>query len=181
VADNTLFQASLDPAQPRIADLDVPNSGENAKVQIITLAEVTGTEGAYTLRRLSGLDTLLTTVIGHVDGLEAQLTSLLTLQAPATATAVASGTADAQVIAATTSLRLMGLSAKENAGSPADAEFILRHGTSTAGTPLAFVKLGPNESIRDWFGPGGLAAASGIFLDRVSGTTELVVLTVMAL
>jgi hypothetical protein len=166
VADNTLFQASLDPAQPRIADLEVTNSGDLAKVQIITLAEITGSEGSYTLRRLSGLDTLIQ--------------SLLTLQGPATATAVASGTADAQVVAATTSLRLVGFSAKENAGSPANAEFILRHGTSTAGTPLAFVKLGPNESVRDWFGPGGKIASSGVFLDRVSGTTEVVVHTVVA-
>jgi hypothetical protein len=166
VADNTLFQASLDPGQPRILDKEVSHSGELAKLQYVGLGIVTGTEGAYTFRELAALDTLLQ--------------SLLTLQAPATATAVASGTADAQVIAATTSLRLVGFSAKENAGSPALAEFILRHGTSTAGTPLAFVKLGPGESVRDWFGPGGQIASSGIFLDRISGTTELVVHTVVA-
>jgi hypothetical protein len=54
VADNTLFQASLDPAQPRIADLEVPHSGENAKVQIIQLGIVTGTEGARTLQFVPG-------------------------------------------------------------------------------------------------------------------------------
>lgn len=202
--DNTLFQASLDPAQPRIADKEVLHAGDLAKVQIILLSEVLGSEGAYTLRELTALDTIIgqladaaagsdtadaslnalvkrllqrmTTLIGHVDALE----TLLGSQIAATPTSVGSGTADAQVIAATPNLRLLGFSGKEDAATPAEAEFVLRHGTSAAGTPLAHVNLGPNESIRDWFGPGGMAVASGIFLDRVSGTTDLVVHTVVA-
>jgi hypothetical protein len=83
-------------------------------------------------------------------------------------TAIASTSADGQVVAATTSLRLMGFSFREDAG--ATASFILRHGTSTAGAPLAYVTLAPGESVRDWFGPQGKAAASGVFLDMISGT-----------
>jgi hypothetical protein len=166
MADNTRFQESTDPAQPRILDKEVTHSGDLAKLQYIGLGITTGTEGAYTFRELAALDTLLQ--------------SLLTLQAAATSTNAASGTADAQMIAATPSLRLVGFTAKENAGSPALAEFILRNGTSTAGTPVAHVKLGAGESVRDWFGPGGISVAAGVYLDRISGTTDVTIHTVVA-
>lgn len=52
MADNTAFVASLDPAAPKIADKEVEHSGELAKVQLIQLVHVTGTEGAYTLSEL---------------------------------------------------------------------------------------------------------------------------------
>jgi hypothetical protein len=88
--------------------------------------------------------------------------------AATTSTAVAQTAIDVQVVAATTSLRLMGYSFREDAGGT--ASFILRNGTSTAGTPLAYVTLAAGESVRDWFGPQGKVAAAGIFLDMVSGT-----------
>lgn len=164
---NTPFQASMDPAQPKILDKEVPHDGDSAKLQYVGLGIATGSEASgYTFRELAALDTLLQ--------------SLLTIYAPATATNAASGTADVQMLPATTSLRLMGYSSKENAGSPVNAEFILRNGTSTADTPLAHVKLGPNESVRDWFGPGGLIASGGIYLDRISGTTDITIHTVVA-
>lgn len=166
MADNTSFYASLDPAAPKILDKEVAHSGDQAKLQYIGLGEATGTEGAYTFRAFTALDTLLQ--------------SLLTVLAPATITPVVSGTGDAQVLPATANLRLMGFTSKENAGSPAPAEFILRHGTGTGDPPLVHVTLGSNESTRDWFGPGGMSVSSGIFLDRVSGTTELSLYTVVA-
>lgn len=54
MADNTAFLASLDPASPKIADDEVPYSGDNAKVQIIQLGIVTGAEGSRTLAKLPG-------------------------------------------------------------------------------------------------------------------------------
>lgn len=164
MADNTLFQASLDPAQPRILDKEVLHSGENAKLQYVGLGIVTGTEGAYTFRELAALDTLLQ--------------SLVTLQAAATSTFIVSGTADASIAAATPGLRLLGYGVKENAA--AAASLIIRHGTSTAGTPLVPMSFGANESVRDWFGPGGIACPNGLFLDRVTGTTEVTIFTVIA-
>lgn len=125
-------------------------------------------------------DTASSGLNGRLQRIAQRLTLLLAIQAPATAAAAASGTADVQIVAAATSLRLVGLTAKESAGSPASASFVLRHGTSTAGTPLVHVNLGAGESVRDWFGPGGMVASSGVYLDRLTGTTDVTVHTVVA-
>lgn len=99
-------------------------------------------------------------IIGSIGGLGINVGS--------TSTAVASTAIDVQVIAATTNLRLVGYSFREDAG--ATASFVLRNGTGAGDTPLAYVTLAPNESVRDWFGPDGKIAAAGIYLDRISGT-----------
>lgn len=54
MADNTRFQSSTDPAQPKILDKEVPHSGELAKLQYVGLGFVTGTEGTYTFQELPG-------------------------------------------------------------------------------------------------------------------------------
>ena len=92
-------------------------------------------------------------------------------------TEVASGTADAQALPATTDLRLIGFSTKEDAAVAAAAEFILRDGTSVAGKPLAFVRLAADEAESRWFGPEGLPCAAGLFVDRTLGQTHVVVYT----
>jgi hypothetical protein len=97
--------------------------------------------------------------------------------AACTVTREASGTGDHQTIGATAGLRLMKITAKEDAGTPGLAEFIFRDGTSTAGTAIYFCKLGSSESVRDDFGPDGLPCPNGLFLDRVSGTTDITVFT----
>lgn len=157
MADNTPFQASTDPAQPKIADKEVTHSGDQAKVQLIQLVDVVGTEGAYTLREMTALDTLIRSMFS-----------------PALTVSSGSGTGDVVMVAAAGNLRLMGYSIKEDAASPAEAEAIIRFGATIAGAPLVHINLGPNESVRDWFGPGGIGASGGLFLDRVSGTTDLV-------
>ena len=91
----------------------------------------------------------------------------------ATSTAVASGTSDVAAVAAAVDLRLLGFSVKEDAGSSAAAEFIIRNGTSTAGAAVVYVKLSANESCRDFFGEQGIACPLGIFVDRISGTTAI--------
>lgn len=92
----------------------------------------------------------------------------------ATATPTAAGTTDVQVTSAAS--RLVGVAVRETAGSAAVVTFY--DGTSTAGTRLLSISLAANESVREWFGDRGIAvSASGIFVDRVSGTTEHTVYT----
>ena len=84
--------------------------------------------------------------------------------------AVASGTADVQGVA--TPCVLLGICVRENAGTPAAAGVILRDGTSATDPIRVPIKLAANGCII-----GGLPAvtfATGIFVDRESGTTELV-------
>jgi hypothetical protein len=66
----------------------------------------------------------------------------------------------------------MGFSVRETTGTAA-AVLNLHHGTSNAGPILVTVSLGASESAREWYGPDGIAAASGIYLDRVSGTSQV--------
>jgi hypothetical protein len=62
---------------------------------------------------------------------------------------------------------LMGVSARETTGT-ATAFFRLR-ATNATGVILATVTLAAGESIRDWYGPGGIAAAGGVYYELVSG------------
>jgi hypothetical protein len=62
---------------------------------------------------------------------------------------------------------LMGVSARETSGT-ATAFFRLRAG-GVAGVILATVTLAASESIRDWYGPSGIAAAGGVYFELVSG------------
>jgi hypothetical protein len=82
--------------------------------------------------------------------------------------------ANGQAVAAVAGLRLLGFAAKETTGS-ANALIFLRWGTSTSGYPLTIVSLGPNESAREWYGPDGINATAGIYLERSSGSTQVVV------
>jgi hypothetical protein len=93
----------------------------------------------------------------------------------ATATAVASGTTDVAGVAAGTGLRLLGYSIHESASSAAVATVIIRNGTSNAGGMLAAEEIAADGAVTRWFGPNGIAAAAGIWIDRVAGETELVI------
>lgn len=88
-------------------------------------------------------------------------------------TVIASGTGDETGLAAASNLRLMGFSICETASVPALAHLILRHGTSATDPIISQIKLAPGESIRDWFGDQGIAVASGVYIDRVTGTTQV--------
>lgn len=93
---------------------------------------------------------------------------------PATATDAGDESATDEAIAgANANLRLVGFSARETAGS-ASAVFNIRNGTTNAGAMLVTVSLGPGESAREWYGPDGLAAPSGVWLERVSGQCQVV-------
>lgn len=92
-------------------------------------------------------------------------------------TEVASGTIDEAGIAATANLRLMGFSVRENASTADVAETVIRHGALVGSPALAFVSLGADQSDSRWFGPDGIACAGGIFIERISGESHVVLYT----
>lgn len=77
-------------------------------------------------------------------------------------------------VAATPGLRLMGFAARESAGVAAVATFQVIHGaTAAGGTVIAPVELAANGSTWAWFGPNGIAAASGLSIDVVAGQVDV--------
>lgn len=91
--------------------------------------------------------------------------------------------ADTLLEAATVNMRLMSATAQENAGTPANTFAILRHGIVGAGVctgnVIAYIKLGPSQSWSMSWGPRGLAVASGVCLDWISGTIDVNIATVV--
>lgn len=80
---------------------------------------------------------------------------------------------DEAIAGAATGLRYMGFSCRESTES-ARAVFNIRRGTSNAGAVMDTVTLEPGESAREWYGPDGIEAAAGIWLERVSGTCVVI-------
>jgi hypothetical protein len=154
-------------------------------------APATDTASSGLNGRLQRIAQRLTTLIGQIPASLGQQTmanslavtlasnqSVLTVDEPAfnVATAVDAGdeaTTDEAIIGAAANTRLIGFSARETTGTAA-AVFNIRHGTSNAGTLLVSVSLGVSESTREWYGPDGIAAASGIWLERVSGQIQFI-------
>jgi DNA uptake protein ComE-like DNA-binding protein len=99
------------------------------------------------------------------------------LMTATSAVSYGTGTANAVPVApAEAAGRLMGYSVREAAATPAAAVVRFRSGATVAGTPLgAGVSLAPGESVREWFGPAGINVPTAVFLERVSGTTEVTV------
>lgn len=62
----------------------------------------------------------------------------------------------------------MGFTVRETTGTTS-ARARLRTG---AGVVLAEVTLLPEESVREWFGPGGILAQGGIYYELIAGTTS---------
>lgn len=86
-------------------------------------------------------------------------------------TEVTAISADADVEAATANLRILGFSAVSTAGAVA----ILRHdtvGTTCDGPVVAYLSLTAATPITVNFGDRGRAVASGLCVDRVSGTVD---------
>ena len=79
--------------------------------------------------------------------------------------------ADSQALAATPGARFVGVVAIEESGA-AVAKFYIRCGTSTAGWVIYPVGLLASEST-DRFPPVSIPCASGLFFDKVSGTTTV--------
>lgn len=86
-------------------------------------------------------------------------------------------TADTTLEAATNNLKLYGWTVRESAGTAAVATVILRHGAlsgsdCTAGAVIAFIELAANGSAQQTYAPLGLAVASGVCVDIISGTID---------
>lgn len=151
---------------------DTAASGLNGRLQRIA-------------QRITSLIALLPAALGaggglKVDGSGTALpvsgTVAATVSAHAAATAVDAGdeaATDEAIAGAAANTRLIGFSVRETTGT-AGAVFNIRHGTSNAGAILVSVSLGVNESAREWYGPDGIAAASGIWLERVTGQVEFI-------
>jgi len=109
----------------------------------------------------------------RTDGANILLVAEASLPDGSTAFPVVSGTGDVQGITAFATLRLVGFSITEDAVTPSDARVRLHHGTNNTGPELFDITLSPGESAREWFDLGGISVPSGVFVDRVSGTTRL--------
>jgi hypothetical protein len=84
--------------------------------------------------------------------------------------AVASGAGDVQAV--TGAVTLVGVAARETAGSPAAASLVLRDGTDATGAVRVPIELAANQSVAVQL--PAVEFATGVFVDREAGTTELV-------
>lgn len=88
---------------------------------------------------------------------------------------VAAGTGDNAIVAARLGLRLMGLSVAETASSAAVASVDIRHGDSATDPILVPVMNCEADGFDTfWFGHHGIDCPDGIFINRVTGNTTLV-------
>ena len=92
-----------------------------------------------------------------------------------TYTTVAAGTTDEAGLAATAGLRLMGYSVRETAAAVATLN--IEHGTANSAPIMAAINLAASASAVQWFGPQGLPCAGGIWIERLTGTTQVNLIT----
>ena len=95
-----------------------------------------------------------------------------------TYTTIAAGTADEAGKAAAHGLRLMGYSVVEGAAGAAVVQ--IQHGTANSSPVMANLKLLASTGKEMWFGPQGLPCSSGIWIERVSGNTEVTLITMIS-
>lgn len=84
-----------------------------------------------------------------------------------------SGTTDVSISTSSVT-RLMGWCVSESATTAAAAEVILRAGSDANGQPVAVIPLGSDGNNTQWLGPQGIVCNGGLFLDRVTGTSTVV-------
>lgn len=160
-----ITHASDDPAVVSLAVLDDWDESDRAKVNpIVGQAGVQG--GA-------GTATALTQRVALATDANAVSTVGTGIMVAATATDAGAGTDDEAITGAAAGLRLMGFSAEETAAGTATV--ILHNGTGTGDAVTYTFSLAAGESRGEWFGPDGIASAAGIYLERVTGTTRVVV------
>lgn len=71
----------------------------------------------------------------------------------------------------TTPAALAGFALRETSGA-APAVVVLRDGSDATGDPTIPITLAPGESVREWFGPGGVNLVYGLYVDVVSGAVD---------
>lgn len=87
--------------------------------------------------------------------------------------ALVAGTAGALALSGPATI--YGYSVREIAGTPAVASLVLRNGTSVAGPPVVFITLVASEA-RTITLPE-IDCPNGVYVDRLAGTTEIVLYT----
>ena len=97
------------------------------------------------------------------------------ISGPYTFTTIAAGTGDEAGHAAAAGLRLMGYSVRETAGAVATLN--IEHGTANSSPVMAAINLAAAGSAVQWFGPQGLNCASGVWIERLTGTTQVHLIT----
>ena len=81
---------------------------------------------------------------------------------------------DEQGKAAAANQRLMGYTIRETAAAVATVN--LCHGTANT-TIIAGENLAASTTVNRWFGPQGLPAEAGVYIERLTGTTQVVLIT----
>lgn len=99
----------------------------------------------------------------------------MTLAANYTYTTIASASGDEAGIAATAGLRLMGVSVRETAAGVATLN--IEHGTANSSPIMVAFNLAAAGSDMQWFGPQGLPCAGGIWIERLTGSTQVNLIT----
>lgn len=116
--------------------------------------------------------------IGDVDVVSAVQPTAWKAPAAATIDASATGqTADFTIEAATASLRVMGWSVREDAGTAAAATVVIRHdadGTCDSSAVVAFIELAADSSQTMNYSDRGLAVPNGLCADVLAGSVSLV-------
>jgi hypothetical protein len=92
-----------------------------------------------------------------------------------TYTTIAAATGDEAGKAAAGNMRLMGLSVRETAGAVATLN--IEHGTANSSPIMAAINLASAGSTVLWFGPQGLPCEAGIWIERLTGTTQVILIT----
>lgn len=92
-----------------------------------------------------------------------------------TYTSVSAGTGDEAGVAAAFGLHLMGYSIRETAAAAATVN--IEHGAAGSSPVMDAVNLAASTSASRWFGPGGLPCFNGVFIERLTGTTEVHLIT----
>lgn len=95
-----------------------------------------------------------------------------------TYTTVAAATGDEAGIAATHGLRLMGWSVRETAAGVATLN--IQHGAASATPIMAAINLAAAGSASEWYGPQGLPCSGGVWIERLTGTTQVNLITMLS-
>lgn len=97
---------------------------------------------------------------------------------PYNPTEVSSGTGDVAAVAAATGLVLMAISVRESAGSPAAASLQIHHGDDATGEVVDVIALAASGHVFHSFGPNGISCPDGVFVNRLAGSSHVVLYTV---
>jgi len=92
-----------------------------------------------------------------------------------TYTEATANTTDVALLGATQRLRLLGVMVRETAGAVATLN--IEHGTANSSPIMVPINLAAAESKVIWFGFPGLPCASGLWLERLTGTTQVIAIT----